>query len=107
MRPGKLDQRIGIYNIAETDDGLGGSTTAEVLIDSVWSEVRPLSVREREEFNRVNAEASYVFVIRNRQDLLEKYFIRWDGVDYNIQGLKQKSKRHLYLEIIAERGVAQ
>lgn len=106
MRPGKLDQRIEFFELVKTDDGYGGSNTAPQSVGEAWAEVRPMSVREREEFQRVNAEAGYVFVVRNRQDLKESYYLEWDGVPYNIRGLKQKSKRALYLEIVAERGVA-
>lgn len=107
MRPGELDQRIEFFDLVETDDGYGGSTTAPQSVGTAWAHARPLSVREREEYQRVNAEAGYVFVVRNRQDLKEKYYLEWDGVPYNIKGLKQKSKRELYLEVVAERGTAQ
>jgi len=107
MRPGELDQRIAFYDLVETSDDMGGDTVTDTLIDSAWAHVRPLSTREREEYQRVNAEASYVFVIRNRQDILEKYSIEWEGVRYNIRGIPQKKKRALYLDIVAERGVAQ
>jgi len=48
-----------------------------------------------------------VFVIRNRSDLLESMRIVWDDIPYNIRSINQSKKRAMYLEIEAERGVAQ
>ena len=107
FRPGELDKRITLRRESLTPDGQGGNHLTVADYDTVWAHVRPLSGREREQFDRVNAEASYLFVIRNRQDIRENDRVLWEGVEYNIRLIKGRAGRPLYLEIIGDRGVAQ
>lgn len=108
-RTGELDQRITFQEEVKTSDGMGGNSIAwsDISIGEVWAHVRPVGGREVTEFDRVNAEGRYLFVIRNRQDILDSYRIMWDGEPFNIRLRKQPKKRALYLEIEGERGVAQ
>lgn len=109
-RAGELDQRITFQRRELTPDGMGGNTLAWVDIDElsqVWAHARHKSGREITEFDRVNAEASYLFVIRNRSDILPEYRLIWDGELYNIEYIPKPKSRALYLEITAKNGVAQ
>lgn len=109
-RTGELDQRITFQERQKVSDGIGGSIDTWVDIStlaSVWAHVRPMSGREVTEYDRVNAEAKYLFVIRNRSDLLEKYRIVWEGEVFNISTIKKPKRRALYIEIEGERGVPQ
>jgi len=106
-RAGELDQRITFQARQVTSDGMGGDSFVWVNLCDAWARVRPKSGREVTEFDRVNAEAGYLFVVRNRQDITDSNRILWDGEPYNIQVRKQPKKRALYLEIDAYRGVAQ
>ena len=108
-RVGELDQRIAFQEMTKTPDGLGGNTVVWSTITNgdAWAHVRPASGREVTEFDRVNAEAKYLFVVRNRQDIQDSYRILWDGEPFNIRLRKQPKTRTLYLEIDGERGVAQ
>ena len=108
-RPGELDQRIEFQERISTPDGIGGSTFTWSTITNggAWALVRPKGGREVTEFDRVNGEASYLFVVRNRQDVRDSFRILWDGIPYNIRVRKQPKLRALYLEIDGERGVAQ
>ena len=110
FRAGELDQRVTFQKRQSTSDGMGGSSFVWVNIDvspTVWGHVRPNGGKENIQFERVNAEAGYLFVIRNRQDILESYRILWDNEPFNITVAKKPKTRALYLEIEAERGVAQ
>lgn len=109
-RAGELDQRITFQERQRVPDGMGGSTDTWVNISptpSVWAHARTKGGREVTQYDRVNAEASYLFVIRNRSDILESYRILWDGEPFNIISVKKPKGRSLYLEIDAERGVPQ
>lgn len=109
-RAGELDQRITFQERQAVPDGMGGSTDTWVNIaalSSVWAHVRTKGGREVTQYDRVNAEAGYMFVIRNRSDLLESYRIVWDGEPFNIVTAKKPKGRSLYLEIDTERGVPQ
>jgi SPP1 family predicted phage head-tail adaptor len=109
-RTGELDQRITFQKRQRVSDGMGGSTDTWVNIttlSSVWAHVRPKSGKENKDFQRVNAEASYIFVVRNRSDILASYRIVWDGEPFNISAVLKPKSRSLYMEIDGERGVPQ
>jgi len=109
-RAGELDQRITFQERQSVSDGMGGSADTWVdisALSSVWAHARPKSGREVTQYDRVNAETGYLFVIRNRSDLLESYRILWDGEPFNIKAIKKPKGRALYMEIEAERGVPQ
>lgn len=104
---GELDKRITFKRETLTPDGIGGHTVNLSDIATVWALARPMSGREIERYDQLNATALYLFVVRNRQDVKEDDRIIWDGEEYNIRFLKSRGGRSLYLEIVAERGVAQ
>lgn len=106
MRPGQLDQRIAFMREQRVQDDQGGFARSRVEFASAWAWVKPLSGSESEDYDRVNATHTYVFVVRNRQDILESDQIEWLGVSYNIRQIARRSNRRMYVDIIAERGVA-
>jgi len=109
-RVGELDQRITFQVRQKADDGMGGSVDTWVDIpelSSVWAHARPKTGREVTEFNRVNAEVGYLFVVRNRADILPAYRIVWDGQPFSINAVKKPKSRSMYLEIDAMAGLAQ
>ena len=106
-RAGELDQRVKIMRSSLVSDGMGGNTLTWSELNEVWCHVRPMSGREINDFDQLNAQASYLFVVRNGLDVTDSDALEWDGIMYNIRIRKQPKKRALYLEIEAERGVAQ
>lgn len=107
FRPGELDQLITIEEEVNTPDGFGGNTIAWQSKGDVFAHVRPLSGGELTEYQRVNAEARYLFVVRYPVDILDSDRIVWDSEAYNIRVRKKPKGRDLYMQIEAERGVAQ
>lgn len=107
FRPGELDQLITIEEQVNTPDGYGGNTVAWTSKGNIFALVRPLSGREMTEFDRVNAEARYLFVVRYPADIIDSDRIIWEGEEYNIRVRKMPKGRDLYMQIEAERGVAQ
>jgi len=55
----------------------------------------------------LQGEAAYMFVFRNGISLLDSDRLDWQGDQYNITLRKQPKSRALYIEVTAERGVAQ
>ena len=104
--PGELDQRVIIREEIHTPDGMGGNTLTFSDIATVWTKVKPRGGREDDSYDRINAEAGQIFIIRNR-DMSEKLRLVWQGIEYNITNIKRYGTKMLYLEIEAERGVAQ
>lgn len=106
-RPGELDQKIKFTRMILTDDGMGGQDKSECVIASgVWALVRPLSGKEVERFDKLNAEELTLFVTRYRTDIREDDTICYDGDLYNIKRIPKRNKRAMYQEFYAERGVA-
>lgn len=106
-RVGELDQRVTFQREVRVDDGLGGYSLSWKDSFTTWAHAHPMSGREREFSDRLSAEARYKFVIRYRTDFHEADRIIWDGVPYNIRFIATRGRRSTFIEIEAERGVAQ
>ncbi len=109
-KAGAMDQPIALERKAATADGGGGEvyTWAPLPIDPrVWASVKAKAGREAMDEGRTSAAFVVLFTIYNRADLTETDRIIWDGVAYNIQGIRREGGRDLRLVIEAERGVAQ
>lgn len=108
-RPGKLDQRITFKQESRNPDGAGGFTREWVDIavtPTMWAAVRAKTGNEKYGADRVDAEAGYIFTIRNRGDLDERNAINWNGRRFNIRFVHELSNRPMYMEIEADQGVA-
>lgn len=103
-RAGELDQRVTFRRQVSAPDGMGGSTLSWTDIATVWAHVRPMSGREREHSDRLNAQANYLMVIRNRTDIDETSIAVWKGQEFNVRFAKNRA-RSRFLELEAERGV--
>ena len=108
-KPGELDQRIEIYRQVKTADGRGGFDRVEVLQYTLWAKVKPRQGNEVFKYEKVDSVAVYTFVVRQTPSLViqDDDIIKWQGTKYNIRAPLAKNPRHLYLDIEAERGVAQ
>lgn len=106
MRAGQLDQIVTFQRRTATADGAGGRTYAWTDFARAWANVRARGGRESLAENRVSAEALYTFTIRNRTDVDETFRIIWRDEPYNIRAVMRGGNRPLYLQIDAERGVA-
>lgn len=104
FKAGELDQRVTFRRKVKTPDGMGGSSFSWQDIDTVWAKVRPMTGREREHSDRVNASSNYILVIRSRTDLTEKDTVVWSGTEFNMRFIKQEPRSRFML-IEAERGV--
>jgi len=106
-RPGELDQRITLRRLTLVDDGMGGSAETWADFAVVSARVRAGPGRESQQGDQIQAAAQYSFVIRYLSGILQTDLIRFAGVDYNIRSINDEGNRAAYLEILAERGVAQ
>lgn len=106
---GKMDQIVTLQRLARTADGYGGFTEAWADYPSnarVWAHVRAKAGRESMDEGRMTASFTVLFTIYNRSDIDPRDRIVWNGVNYNIRGLRTEGGRRLTLVIEAERGVA-
>jgi len=103
-----MDQRVTFQAETRTVDNMGGATEAWADVatnPTVWAHVRPARGAEELSAQRVDAAAMYVFMVRNRSDIVEGNRILWRGDYYNIRFIERRGERPLYLYIHAERGV--
>ena len=106
---GSMDQRITLQRRVATADGAGGETLSWADLTSdprPWAMVVAKAGRENMQEGRMAATFTVLFTIYNRDDLTETDRILWDGVAYNIRGIRREGGRKLRLVIEAERGVA-
>lgn len=107
---GAMDQRITLQRKVLTPDGAGGRS--ESWVDFVanprpWAEVIAKAGREGMTEGRIAAQFTVLFKIYHRSDVTETDRILWDGVPYNIRGIRRETGRALRVVIEAERGVQQ
>lgn len=106
---GKMDQKVTLQRLVRTPDGAGGTTTSWQDFASnarVWAEVQAKAGRETMTEGRMSATFTVLFLIYNRGDVTETDRIVWQGVTYNIRGIRRETGRAMRLVIEAERGVA-
>lgn len=106
-RPGELLERIEIKREDLQPDGMGGNVRTVNVLHTVRAHVRPMSGSEKADFDTVTAPHMYLFVVRRLEDVFEDDRITWRGTDYNIRSISDRGPRSLYLEMMAEREVAQ
>lgn len=106
-RAGQLDQRIQFERDVMIPDGMGGYVREPRILTRVAAYVRQKSARELLQAPQITATASMIFVIRFRDDLLPSDRIVWRDVRYNIRTPFDHNAREAFIEVEAERGVAQ
>ena len=106
---GELTDRVKIFRQVKTADGQGGFTRANVLQYTLWALVIVKGGAEVFKNDKIDATALYTFVVRAIKSLVvqDDDIIEWKGVQYNIRAVRIKSSRKLFMEIDAEKGVAQ
>ena len=90
MKAGQLNHRINIYNIVLTDDGEGGFTKTETLLNTVYASVRQLSMSESTTSGQVVGENNYSVKIRRASVELyfdKTYIIEWKNKRMNITSI--------------------
>lgn len=106
----RLDQRITFEARTRIPDGGGGYTFSDwapiARVATVWASTRAKAGTETVIADRIAAQFTTLFTIRNRSDIDETMRIRWGATVYNIRGIRWAGAAAQYLTIEAERGVA-
>ena len=103
---GKLRRSITIQRKVSVPDGAGGWETDWETRANVRAMLKPLSGRERMEYERLQATVSYRCVIRFRDDLLASDRVLYNGKAYAIRYFFDIEERRKWLELALEEGVA-
>jgi SPP1 family predicted phage head-tail adaptor len=93
MRGRKLDRRISIYTVSETQSGSGAPIQTSTLLATVSCEQRPTGGHEGTEADRDQARGEKVFRIRWRSDVTRKHTLVFETVTHDIVRIDELERR--------------
>lgn len=102
-RAGKLDRRVDVLRSVSAKDGYNADILTWHPFASVWAEAMPISDGERLQAGEELGSRKYRFSVRYSPDtstITHKDRIRFEGVVYDINGVKEVGRREL-VEITA------
>lgn len=105
MRAGKLDRRVTIQNLTETQDKSGDPVQSWADQVEVWAAVIPLRGDEPFEGSQTLSKSVTKFRIRHSSDITitNKHRLVLDSTNYDIIHIAQKGTRGIeYWEIMGE-----
>jgi SPP1 family predicted phage head-tail adaptor len=92
MQTGKLDQKIGLIAVTETNVG-GEATATQAAAVDVWGYVISQKGSEAFESARTNARDNIRVCVRYRDDVTDKWRVSWNGYTYNITNVDRANRR--------------
>ena len=101
MQSGKLDQRVTLLSLTETNDR-GQLKQVYSDFQTVWAHVISQRGNEAFEAARVNARQTIRVLLRFREDVDVKWKIRWDSQEYNITAIDRSQRREGMLWITCQ-----
>jgi len=93
MRGRKLDRRISIYTISETQSGSGAPIQTSTLLATVAAEQRPVGGYESTQAARDQARGEKVFRVRWRSDITRKHTLVFEAITYDILNVAEVGRR--------------
>ena len=105
-----MNQRITLQRLVKTPDGAGGYTESWSDYENnprPWARVMAKAGRESMVEGRIAAQFTVLFEVYNRTDVTETDRILWEGIAYNIRGIRREGGQPLTVVIEADRGVTQ
>lgn len=101
MRIGKLDRRVTIQSLTETQDSAGQPIKAYADLATIWAERRDVRGNERFASNQALAMRAAIFRIRWRTGMTEKMRLIDDGTTYDVTGIAG-DRRKGWMELSCE-----
>lgn len=87
MRAGRLNRRITIQQVTETQDSYNALTESWSTYKTVWAEVVPKRAREYFSQAETVSQSDIMFRIRHISGVTTKMRISYDGNVYDIQSI--------------------
>lgn len=95
MRAGRLRHRVEIQQQVATRDAFNTPVNQWTTVASVRAAVEPLLGREFYQSQQVNAEVTTKVTLRNRDGILPRMRVLYDGRWYDIQSIQRvREVRH-------------
>ena len=101
MQTGKLDQRIVLQSLSETNQ-YGQLTQSWSTVATVWGHVLTVRGQEALEAARLNAKEIIRVQVRYRTDVLTTWRLQWAGQNYSIHAIDRSARRDGYLWLTAQ-----
>lgn len=104
MQAGRMDRRITIEEVTETQNSYGAASESWSTFKTVWAEVKPVKGKEFFLDEQVNARLDIIFRIRWLEGLNTKMRISYNEQHYNIDSIVELGRRegfqiNAYLEV--------
>lgn len=104
MAAGKLDRLLQIAKASKADDGFGAAESFTLLPQFIPCEFEDVTDGERLRAQQVQAHLTSRFTVRDSgitRSITAKDRIVFEGLQYDIVGIKETAKRRRMLEITA------
>lgn len=105
MRPGNLNRRVTLQTRSATRVDGERAQTWTTLAD-VWAEVLPLSGRELELAQAINAEVSHQVTVRYRTGVDTSIRILYQGRHLAVKSVVDVDGRHVWLQMLCSEGLS-
>lgn len=106
MRTGNLRRRISIQRKDMTQDSYGQPSLTWVSVADTWADIQPLSGRELEIAQAINAEVSHQVTIRHREGITAAMRIVYQGRYFNITSPPlDVDMRHKEIQLMCSEGL--
>ena len=99
---GKLRHRITFKRLERVDDAAGGSATQFVDFSTVWSNVEPISTRERFQYEAAQNTVTHRITIRHLPGIADDMRIFYGSREFHIVGIRNLHEIDALIEIVAE-----
>ena len=106
LSAGKLRHTIELERLKSVPDGAGGWSQKWVSQGTLRAMMKPVSGRERMEYERLESVVTFRCVIRFRSDIRASDRIRYNGRVYNIRYIYDIEERRKWLELELGQGEA-
>jgi SPP1 family predicted phage head-tail adaptor len=102
MNIGRFRQRLSLEAPVETPDGAGGVSRSWVVLSPLWGELRPVSLSDVFDHDRLNGQVSHRITVRSRIDLTTKHRLKLGTRVFRILSHRTLDAYGRFTEILAE-----
>ena len=98
--PNSLSEKI--QKKTNTEDGFGGFIEEWVKVKDVWAEIKPITIFENFEADRINEKITHTITLRYLSDLKNDNRIKYGNRIFNIKGIINILEENNTLEVKVE-----
>ncbi len=98
----RLNRRVEIQKKTNTEDGFGGFIEEWVKVKDVWAEIKPITIFENFEADRINEKITHTITLRYLSDLKNDNRIKYGNRIFNIKGIINILEENNTLEVKVE-----